>query len=631
MKRCLSIGLASLLCACSEAPPDTRPTPLTSDVTPERPPANPLRNAYFGDLHVHTGNSFDAFIFNVKAEPDEAYRYAKGEAIRHPGRFDITLDGPTLDFYAVTDHGEYLGILRAMKDKTNPLSKTALAKDMSFIKPEKLRAAFGKISVSTRSGQRIPEIYDQDHMNNVWKRTVEAAGAHNDPGIFTAFAGYEFSSVKARDPLDQSVGGNLHRNVIFQDEAPEQLFTTLDSTNPEDLWTWMDKLRAQDMDALAIPHNSNVSDGHMFAGKTYDGDDIDNAYAEQRIRNEPLAEITQVKGTSEVHPSQAPHDELADFEVYENLLNTETAGVITGSYIREALASGLAHEVASGANPFKFGFIGSSDTHVAGSGFTERVHWGKMGFVDGKPKQRGSVPKGAKTWAKVKENRAATRPFGKWSASGLAGVWAEENTREALFGALRRKETFATSGPRISVRFFAGPGLDESLLSLPDMIEKAYAGGVPMGGEIMDAAASPNFLVWAARDPMAAPLQRLQIVKTWHANGAPHSKVFDVACSSEALNETTHRCADNGARVDTSTCKLTDGSGQTELKTLWQDPEFKPGAQAAYYVRVIENPTCRWSTWDAIKAGTPPNPLLPLTLQERAWSSPIWVSSTQKD
>lgn len=622
--------MTGLFAACTaDAPAPKSSTPSPGDYV--RTQTNPEKNAYFGDLHVHTGNSFDAFIFNVKATPDEAYRFAKGETIKHPGQFKITLDGPPLDFYAVTDHGEYLGILRAMKDRTSPLSKTDIARDMSFLNVEKLQAAFARVSASTRSGVPLLEINDQAHMNSVWQATVAVADAHYIPGRFTTFSGYEFSSVRARNPNYQSVGGNLHRNVIFENAAPKQLFTTLDSPNPEDLWTWMDGLRADGLDSLAIPHNSNVSDGHMFSTQTYDGQPMTADYAAERMRNEPLVEITQVKGTSETHPALAPHDEWADFEIYEDLLNTTMKGKISGSYIREALASGTELEGREGYNPFRFGFIGSSDTHVAGSGFTERKHWGKMGFVDGRPKQRGSVPpKGAKSWDDVPTDKPE-RPFGKWSASGLAGVWAEENTRESLFAAMRRKETFATSGPRISVRLFAGPAFDEGILSDPDMVKTAYATGVPMGGSlnmgepVNIGARPPAFLAWATKDPRSAPLDRMQIIKVWSENGELKERISDIACSKGIVDSVTQRCPDNGAFVDLETCHISENAGSAELKTVWTDPAYNPQIPTAYYIRVLENPTCRWSTWDAINAGVPPNPNFPKTLQERAWSSPIWV------
>jgi len=585
---------------------------------------NPNKNAYFGDLHIHTKNSFDAYIFNVRSTPDDVYRFAKGEGIRHPAGYDITLDGPPLDFVAATDHGAYMGILPQMHNPDSPLSKLDIAQDMFSTAPEKIVAAFGKMGGSVRSGVPYVEIYDRGVIDNTWQATIDAANRHYKPGKLTTFAAYEYTAVTVDTRGDGFVGGNLHRNVVFKDAAPDRLFATLDSVNPEDLWDWMDDQREQGRDVLAIPHNSNVSDGKMFDQKTYDGKALTADYARQRIRNEPIAEITQVKGTSETHPGLSPNDEFANFEIYEYLLSSQVKSKIRGSYIREALANGMMLEEKLGANPYKFGLIGSSDTHVAGGAFTEKNYWSKVGIIDGTPEARGSVPPGgAKAWEGVKRDENAEYWFSRWSASGLAAVWAEQNTREDIFAGMQAKETYATSGPRIKLRFFAGD-YDENILSANNMISQAYAKGTAMGGDIEGH--NPHFLVWAMRDPLGAPLDRIQIVKAWHTNGKAMEAVYDVTCSDGRIPDANNRCSASTASVNLEDCSISHDTGAPELKALWQDPDFNPTQKASYYVRVLENPTCRWSTWDALRTGTERHPDLAATLQDRAWSSPIWYN-----
>jgi hypothetical protein len=580
---------------------------------------NRERNAYFGDLHVHTKLSFDAYIFNVRATPDDAYRYAKGESIHHASGYDVRLTDAPLDFLAVTDHSEYLGVLPAMHDPQHPLSKAPYAPDLFSTEREKISAAFQRIATSLRTGQYLPELKDLDTSRSAWRTIVEAADRHYAPGEFTTFRGYEFTS--APD------GQNLHRNVIFAGaRAPDLPFTALDSQNPEELWRWMDQQRKQGVEALAIPHNSNGSDGRMFQRTQFDGRPMDRSYAELRMRNEPLAEITQVKGTSETHPSLSPNDEWSAFEIMNTYIGSPTKVTrFAGSYARDALKAGLESEQSHGFNPYRFGFIGSSDTHNAAGPFQEDRYFSKVGLMDGKPEQRGSVPPAGRNWDDYEPQNNAAR-YQTWGASGLTGVWAEENTRESIFAGLRRKETFATSGPRMRVRFFAGFDLPAGIENRHDMVAQSYARGVPMGGDLLQRGArAPQFLAWALRDPHAGWLQRVQIVKGWVEDGKAQERVFDVACSDGLKPDaTTHRCADNGATVDLRTCAVSESKGAVELRALWSDPTFDARQRAFYYVRVLENPSCRWSTWDALRAGVEPNPKLAKTIQERAWSSPIW-------
>ncbi len=613
-----AISALVLLAACQPAASPEPPLPR-QDNSPiaEKVEVNPLKDAYFGDLHIHTKNSFDAFIFGTRATPDDAYRFAKGATIKNGAGADIALSGPPLDFLAVTDHGEYIGIVPAMRDSNSPISKTKTAKSIFGIAATNRRANFLKVGTTVVNGEEIEDIYDRAHMNSVWAETVAAADRHNTPGKFTTFAGYEFTAMTQVTDL---AAANLHRNVIFENEAPDQLFTTLDSTNPEDLWAWMNQQRAEGRDALAIPHNSNASNGQMFANVTYDGSPLPEDYGTNRLRNEPLVEISQIKGTSEVHPSLSPNDEWADFEQYEYLIgSTAKSTPDTGSYVRPALGRGLSMK----NNPYKFGVIGSSDTHLGGGSFNEKDHFGKFPH-DLDPENRQSTPpKEAKQWPKEAEAKVDLIATPQYGASGLAGVWAEANTREALFSAMRAKETFATSGPRIRVRMFAGESFSPLLLTKPDMVSKAYEGGVAMGGTLKSKDSSPDFVAWAMMDPAGTPLQRLQIIKVTSEG----ERIFDVACANgKAVNSETYRCPDNGARVDLSTCATNDSTGATELKSIWQDPEYAAGEKAAYYLRALENPKCRWSTWDAVRNGTPPNPAMETILQDRAWGSPIWVT-----
>ena len=619
-----TVSALSILSACqSPETPETPAPPKTESVPAIDIATNPLKDAYFGDLHIHTKNSFDAFIFGTRTTPDDAYRFARGATIKNGAGADISLSGPPLDFLAVTDHGEYIGIVPAMRDRKSPISKTKTAKSIFGLTATDRRANFLRIGQTIVNGEEIEDIYEQDYMNSIWADTVAAAERHNKPGEFTTFAGYEFTAMTQVTDL---AAANLHRNVIFKGEAPTQLFTTLDSTNPEDLWEWMNKERAEGREVLAIPHNSNASNGQMFADVSYDGSPLPAGYGENRLRNEPLVEITQLKGTSEVHPSLSPNDEWADFEQYEYLIGSTTKSKPdTGSFVRPALGRGLDMEVgAMENNPYEFGLIGSSDTHLAGGSFSEKDHFGKFPH-DLQPINRQSIPpKKAKTWPKKQDKILDLISTPQYGASGLAGVWAEANTREHIFSAMQAKETFATSGPRLRVRMFAGKDYSPLLLAKPDMVEQAYAGGVAMGGKIDAPETSPDFIAWAMMDPNGTPLQRLQIIKVTQ-NG---ERVFDVACANgKPVDPETSRCSDNGARVDISTCATNDATGAAELKAVWQDPDYQAGEAAAYYIRALENPKCRWSTWDAVRNGTPPNPEMKATLQDRAWGSPIWVTA----
>jgi len=608
---------------------------------------NPERNAYYGDLHVHTKYSFDAYAFGTLATPYDAYRFAKGEAIKHPAGFDMQLREP-MDFYGVTDHGFFMGVAPVAADTSTDFSKYSFAKIVHDLNaPDNMdrwsvldrMRSFGlarALAAAIVEGEVDPE-EPLAITRSAWADSIEAADLHNDPGRFTTFVAYEYTAT-ADD------NGSLHRNVVFEssDRVPEVPFSRMHSLNAEDLWDWMDTLREAGVESLAIPHNSNKSNGHMFKLVDWAGDPIDDEYAVKRIRNEPLVEITQIKGTSETHPALSTRDEWAGFE----LVSTRGVGMgkpipskPEGSYVREALRHGLELEAQGITNPFAFGVIGSSDTHVAASQNDEANFYSKLGVLSADAQARGSVPVGflesklisilpGQSVAEVDGESYLGSQQTEFGASGLAAVWAEENTREAIYAALRRKETFATSGPRMRLRFFAGYGFPDDLLDTADGVARAYANGVTMGANLppnLVEADSPQFAIWAQADANSAPLQRVQIIKGWiDAAGETHEDVIDVACAGGvAVDAATNRCPDNGATVNLSDCSYSANTGSTEIRVVWTDSDFDATEHAFYYARVLENPTCRWNTWDAIRAGTEPRSDLAATLQERAWSSPI--------
>ena len=571
-----------------------------------RPVPNKDRNPYYGDLHVHTKYSFDAYVFGVTASPDDAYRYAKGAAVKHPLGYEMKLREP-LDFYAVTDHGFYMGMIQAYADTSTDISQNDFAEPFhnlnrldnltvesagersnifssvlgaTIIKPypdwhpNLLKAYF------SRNTQGALRSFDYDIHKSAWADVARSANEHNDPGNFTTFIGYEFTTSTDIE------GGNLHRNVIFESsKASIRPWTRIDSINPEDLWTWQDRLREKGVDTISMPHNSNGSNGQMFEMESFKGNALDVEYAEKRMRNEPLVEITQVKGTSETHPLLSPDDEWADFEIMDVRVGSRppTYSKPSGSYVREAYLNGLTLEFTKQGNPYKFGLIGSTDTHVVASSLDESNYWSKVGLLDGDPENRGSVPLKEENVERLEEYmRAFNQPistvtleqgeyantgFTQWGASGLAAAWAEENTRESLFAAFRRKETFATTGPRISVRFFGGYNLSSIDLNSESLVSEAYSKGVTMGADLLNNDDQiPEFIVWALRDMNSAPLQRIQIIKGWidMNSGRPKEKVFDVACSDGLEPDPiTNRCPDNGARVNINDCSITSNVGSS--------------------------------------------------------------------
>ncbi len=589
---------------------------VTPHLAAETPPVsvNPLRQAYFGDLHLHTSYSLDTYLGGAMGvDPDTAYRFARGEVVDFMGQ-PMRRREP-LDFLAVTDHIEGLGVANELDDPESPLSRSAVGQALRAL-VEAMTGADGRADVENFLDKpreyadllTLSQAYAWGRKNELpeefrpastaaWARSVEFANRNYRPGRFTTFIAYEWTS--AAD------GANLHRNVIFRGDATPAPFTAWDSRHPEALWDWLDAIREQGFEALAIPHNGNASDGLMFAWLDSASGYIDRRYAEQRQANEPLSEISQNKGTSETHPLLSPNDELANYEIYDYMEGDRRhPGRPAGSYLRDALSRGLVLQREVGVNPYKYGFAGASDLHSGLSVSAQADYAGsyyKPNTAAGRPSRAEAASILTVGSRRVEQNRQ-TMP------GSLTGVWAESNTRESIYDALRRRETFATTGTRLKVRFFGGWALTDALLNEPDWVESAYRGSVPMGGDLPAPPAgvgAPSFAVWASKDPAGANLDRLQVIKVWEDAGQQHERVFDVA-STTPLNS----------------------AGSPELKVVWKDPDFDPQQLAAYYVRVLEIPSPRWTTLLAAEAGVPVPSDVPAKIQQRAWSSPIWYTPT---
>lgn len=574
---------------------------------------NPEKDAFFGETHVHTSWSFDAFIFgNTKTTPADAYKYAKGEAIKHPMGYDIKITTP-LDWMGVTDHSEYVGVVQLANDPTSALSKLPIAKELVVKDAADIQRIYLFLGDSMIKNKPYKELISPAVAGTVWKNNNDMADAANEPGKFTAFCSYEWTST----PDNR----NMHRNVFFKDcgKVPQMPFSSLESQDPTDLWAWMDGQRKAGNELVAISHNANLSDGHMFPIDVDErGRPIDAAWAASRDRNERLTEIKQIKGQSETHPLLSPNDEFADFEVLNYLLGFPEGRwpTIPGSFVRQGLKDGLTMQAVNGYNPYKTGIVGGSDSHDTGVPYRQDNFFGGHGVNDGNVKERMSGHVFAGMDVRY-ENPA-----------GLTGLWAEENTRAALFDAMWRKETFGTSGPRLKVRFFGGWQYGTEIVNQPDWVKAAYAGGVPMGGDLpAGAGKAPSFVVWAVKDPTSGNLDRIQIVKGWSRSGQSFEKIFDVVWAGERKPDPiTGNVPAIGSTVNIPDASYTNTIGAVELKTTWTDPEFDPALDAFYYARVLEIPTPRWTTIQAKELGIAPPEIVAATVQERAWSSPIWYT-----
>lgn len=600
----------------------------------------------WGDTHLHTSYSFDAFLNqNQSADPDTAYRWAKGLPVIHPyNRARIQINTP-LDFLVVSDHAELMGVIRAIDNETDE------NESIDFINAIKRRinAYFLLDAIKNETGREVfteilpkapedPNVVDPvtDPANvlalgafgdtlkteeTAWHQIVDAAERHNSPGKFTSLVGWEWSSIPT--------GANLHRVVVSPDGADKAKqylpFGSDQSQYPEDLWDWLEQT-SQDTGSrfIAIPHNSNISKGYMFAETTLKGMPITAEYARRRIAWEPIAEITQIKGDSETHPEFSPNDEFADFETYQHYIQQtwQEYQPTKADYVRPALLTGLSIEQKIGVNPYKFGLIGSTDSHTAMASAEETNFWGKMA-KDSTPETKQSTPVG---------DREDAANGWDMAAQGLAAVWAKENTREAIFAAFKRKETYATTGPRIAIRVFAGWSFLEDDALARDISQPGYAKGVPMGGDLSNPAnsdAAIQLLIRATKDPLAGNLDRLQVVKGWvSADGQTHEKVFNVAWSEPEQRQldASGKLPSVGSTVNESIPSYDNSIGSPEFSTLWVDPEFDADLRAFYYVRVLQIPTPRHSLYDAVALQLEAAQDKPNTIQERAYTSPIWYT-----
>ena len=609
-------------------------------------PYNPLKNVFWGDLHVHTVESFDAVLFGTTLTIDDAYRFAQGDSLRNAGGELMQLSRP-LDFVAITDHAESFGLRTRCAEEDLSLQEnfncwlmetpnvvTFLA--LAALSTNPLERPDGAVAagVYRNTARQHPTLanwpicaldeLDPERCyrdsNSDWARYKDLADKYNQHGTLTTFSAYEYSP-----PLPAA--GKHHRNVIFNGtDLPEHATSYFDAGSAIALWRALEESCTGECDFLTIPHNMNKGWGLFYSRHTWDGGTYDEQAWRLRQRREPLAEIYQVKGASECALGVGAADEECAFsQVFKPCaLGQETGCAFTTSFARQGLKIGLQLDKELGFNPFAFGFIGSTDTHNANPGDVEE--WDFVGKV-----AAASSPaiRRITEWPD-REPYESTLQF--HTSGGLAGVWAEENTRDAIFAGLQRRETYATSGPRIALRFFAGWGIDESIARSPDAIALATNGGVPMGGVLTPDAqrtGSPTFFVWAGADLMSAPLQRIQVIKGWiDEGGDTHESVQDISCSDGLqVNPATMRCPDNGASVDTGNCTLQGNTGAVQLIAAWKDPDYRSDQDAFYYVRALQNPTCRWSTYDALRLGQAPPAHVPATIQERAWSSPIWVDA----
>ena len=612
------------------APADTPPSePVVAD-TPSGPSPvgepgrasdtpNPLKNVYFGEQHLHTVNSPDAFAMGTRNTPDDAYRFAKGEAVEKSTTGKMVQKKTPYDWCGVTDHAEYLGLMPMLREKDNPLADTPIGKLIATGDPKDGEAAFQLIIDSAGNGKPISYMNDAKLLSSAWERQKAAANKHNDPGKFTTLIAFEWTSI----PMFQ----NLHHNVFFRDdEGPEAVFSNFDSVKREDLWTYQEVQRQMGHENFSISHNGNVSNSMMYAPTTSEGSMIDRQWAERSQRNTVATEIIQTKGQSDTHPALSPHDEFADFETsYRHLLGSGgVVGKIDHSYVRRALIDGVGFQEKVGANPFKLGIVSGADSHDGFSDNEEDNYSGVHGNTDNTPEIRldsGTTVAGE-----------APKDFG---TPGATGVWAPENTREAIFDAIKSKETFGTSGPLIRLRFFGGWDYPDGLTTDPDFVKKAYAGGVPMGQDLpphegRGASKPPIFAVWALKDPNSGNLDRVQIIKGWYQAGYAREKIYDVAWSDGRTPDSNGKLPHVGNTVNIKEASYTNDIGDAQLAAVWTDPDFDPSQHAVYYVRVLEIPTPRWSTYDAKALGIDPLPDVPATIQERAWSSPIWYTPPPK-
>ena len=570
---------------------------------------NPLRDAWFGETHMHTAYSLDAYIGGTRLTPADAYRFARGET--------VTVDGKAhsrkrpLDFVAVSDHAEYIGEMYSTMAGDAPGHDQDLLKQLRNLQTiEEKQQWFLKYVVENNRGttpQHPPFFAGVETVKSAWQIIIDAAEQHNDPGKFTAFVAFEWSGAPN--------GGNLHRNIIYRDaHVPEIPMSYIDINREDGLWDWMANQEALGIKALAIPHNSNASKGMMFPDVNASGKPIDLEYAQKRQHFEPLIEMMQIKGNSEVHRKFWAADEFADFENADSIQKYSGRTFHKGDFVREGLKLGVAHEKQLGANPFTYGIIGGTDNHNGvASDVAEDSFGGGHGPEDGSVEVRRTGGVGG--WIDGQD----------LSIGSLAGVWATENTRAAIWDAMKARETFATSGPRIKVRLFGGVELPPEPADATTLVAQGYELGVPMGGNLGPIGAAPTFTVYAMKDPDGANLDRIQIIKGWvDKDGNTHERIVEAAWSGDRQPGADGKVPAVGNSVDLKTAKYTNSIGAGTLMGSWTDEQFNPEQHAFYYARVIEIPTPRWSTYDAVRNNLPLLEDVQASIQERAWTSPIW-------
>jgi hypothetical protein len=594
---------------------------LLSVAVGAQPAPQPQRTrVLWGDTHLHTSNSTDAYAGgNTTLGPEDAYRFARGEPVVQSVTGTRMRISRPLDFLVVADHSDYLGLQKYMQKDDPRLTATPEGRRLQQLAVEDPGAVFRMIFARDAefSRDQLLSIY-APVARQPWLDEIDAAERYNEPGVFTAFAGWEWSA--------QPESRNLHR-VVFSPSSPEALraffpFSNLDSTRPEDFWAWLERTsKKTGAEFVAIPHNSNMSTGLMFDRVDSDGRPITAEYARTRIRWEPVMEVTQVKGTSEVNPALSPNDEFAEFEIYRHLFFAQNPVPNPGDYARSALLRGLEIERRVGVNPYRFGMIGSSDIHTGMSTVAEDNFGGAV--------SRDLRPADRREAARASARRTGAR-LDAWnlSASGLAAVWATENTRAAIAEAFRRKEVYATTGTRIVLRVFGGFAFEPADAEAGDFVAVGYAKGVPMGGDLTHAPRGrrPTLLIRASKDALGANLDRIQVVKGWlNADGEPQERVYDVAWSGRRDSAPDGRLPPVGDTVDADTASYSNSIGAAQLTTVWADPDFEAGNLAFYYVRVLEIPTPRHQVYDAVALGMDPADTgFPVSIQERAYSSPIW-------
>lgn len=578
------------------------------------------KSVYWGDTHLHTRNSADAYsLGNMNLTPADAFRFAQGqELIAHNG-MRVQLRRP-LDFLVVSDHAEYLGGYYRFNVSDPLVSDTLAGKQwQGYLEegnPTKLIGAFTASMSDPENNYPFPEKVRR----LIWEDVAITADEHNKPGKFTAFTGYEWTSMIE--------GNNLHRVVVYKDGADKtaQLppFSGQDSLDPRDLWKALARYEeTTGGEVMAIAHNGNISNGMMFPSVSVDGKKINRAYAELRARWEPVYEVSQVKGDGEAHPTLSPDDEFADFETWDwdNIGRTAAKEdwMLKHEYARGALKLGLEYENSLGVNPFKIGLIASTDGHNTISTTEEDNFFGK--FPESEPGPE-----------RMENAMAADQLWKNWRivSSGYAAVWARENTREAIFDAMKRREVYATTGSRIEVRFFGGWTFEEDDIYSPNYLDRGYSAGVPMGGDLTEAPknTSPSFMIAAVKDPNGANLDRVQVVKGWlDTKGELHEKVYDVAWSGHRKIDTeSGKLPAVGNTVDVESATYKNTIGAASLATVWQDPYFDRKERAFYYLRVLEIPVPRWTTYDAAYFDVEISEGAPASIQDRAYTSPIWYT-----